>query len=238
MPSLPQAGRVWLDTIVVVTATDMIRLFAACALLAAAAAQDNEACSATTAIDGRDFPNWVRVGGATQALTGGGTRYKYRLAKVYALALYVDEAAVAGPLAGFAGRGADALAADPKFFTAVAGGAFAKTLLLNFHLRVHGDAIAKALRDALGKRLAAAPLAAFQAAVERALVAGTKAGTQLYFFCGAEHLGVAVDSTAVAETVAGGAAICAALMDTYYGADPVSHQAKDGMARGAARLLA
>ena len=35
-------------------------------------------------------------------MAGGGTRYKYGVAKVYAVGLYVDEASVAGALKAYA----------------------------------------------------------------------------------------------------------------------------------------
>ena len=41
--------------------------------LATQAAADE--CSATTPIDGQDFPQWIKRG-SKQVLTGGGTRYK------------------------------------------------------------------------------------------------------------------------------------------------------------------
>jgi hypothetical protein len=215
----------------------MPRAVALLALAAALCGAQNEECSATTQIDGRDFPEWVAVDGERQLLTGGGTRYKYRVAKVYALGLYVAEGAVAGALAPFAGKGAKALRADPAFFAAAKTGAFGKTLLLNFHLRVHGDAIAKALKDALTGRLSDAVLEEFRATVESVLEKGTKAGTKLYFFCGTDALGVAVGATTIDASIpAHGAKICGALMDTYYGSDPVSPQAKAGMAEGFAKL--
>ena len=100
----------------------MPRAVALLALAAALCGAQNEECSATTQIDGREFPEWVAVDGERQLLTGGGTRYKYRVAKVYALGLYVAEGAVAGALAPFAGKGAEALQADPAFFAAVQTG--------------------------------------------------------------------------------------------------------------------
>ena len=39
-------------------------------------------------IDGIAFPAAIKMGGVQQQLTGGGTRTKYGVAKVYALALY------------------------------------------------------------------------------------------------------------------------------------------------------
>ena len=52
------------------------------ALLVVATAHAADVCSNTQAIDGQQFPDWIKSGGSTRQLTGGGTRYKYGVAKV------------------------------------------------------------------------------------------------------------------------------------------------------------
>ena len=52
------------------------------AVLVAATAHAADVCSNTQAIDGQQFPDWIKSGGSTRQLTGGGTRYKYGVAKV------------------------------------------------------------------------------------------------------------------------------------------------------------
>ena len=47
--------------------------------------------SGGTTIAGLSFPAALKMGGVAQTLTGGGTRTKYGVAKVYALALYIDD---------------------------------------------------------------------------------------------------------------------------------------------------
>ena len=61
-----------------------------------------------------------------QALTGGGTRTKCGVAKVYALALYIDSAGGASSLSKFAGA---APTKEPKFTSALAGRSCESTAL-------------------------------------------------------------------------------------------------------------
>ena len=163
---------------------------------------------------------------------GGGTRYKYGVAKVYAVGLYVDEAAVAGALKAYADVDGKALAKDASFYAAVAK--VPVTLLLNFHRSVDGATIAGALKDSLAKKLDAATLASFEASLTGVLKDGVKPDTKLYFACGGGDLGIGLGAPDVRATAPGAA--CGALMDVYYGASPVSAQAKEGMALGFAKL--
>ena len=137
------------------------------ALLCAAYAAD--VCSNTQAIDGQPFPDWIKSGGATRQLTGGGTRYKYGVAKVYAVGLYVAESALGagGTLAKWVGGDPKALAKDASFRNSLTKMQFPKVLLLQFHRAVDGPTVAKALNDALAKKLGADVLAAFKEALER-----------------------------------------------------------------------
>ena len=54
-------------------------------------------------IDGAHFPPELKMGGSIQQLTGGGTRTKYNVAKVYAVALYLDSRGAASSLQQYAG---------------------------------------------------------------------------------------------------------------------------------------
>ena len=141
-----------------------------------------------------------------------------------------------GALASFSGKDGKSLSKDAAFFSTVVAGNFGKTLLLQFHRSVDGATVTSALKDSLAKKLEPATLEEFAAALNTVLKDGVQPNTKLYFMCGGDTLGIAAGTTTVAASA--DAKVCAALMDTYYGADPVSHQAKDGMARGAARLLA
>ena len=68
------------------------------------------------------FPDWIKSGGSTRQLTGGGTRYKYGVAKVYALGLYIDEGVASGALSKFAGKDGKQLAADQVLVIVGGGG--------------------------------------------------------------------------------------------------------------------
>ena len=78
-------------------------------------------------IDGASFPSELKMSGISQQLTGGGTRTKYGVAKVYAVALYVDTAAAASSLKKFA---SPKPTKDQKFFQALVDGTYSRTLFL------------------------------------------------------------------------------------------------------------
>ena len=78
-------------------------------------------------IDGASFPSELKMGGISQQLTGGGTRTKYGVAKVYAVALYVDTAAASSSLKKFA---SPKPIKDQKFFQALVDGTYSRTLFL------------------------------------------------------------------------------------------------------------
>ena len=82
--------------------------------------------SGGTTIDGLSFPAALKMGGVAQTLTGGGTRTKYGVAKVYALALYIDSAGGASSLSKFAGA---APTKEPKFYSALIDGSCESTAL-------------------------------------------------------------------------------------------------------------
>ena len=54
-------------------------------------------------INGAYFSSDAKMFGTVQQVTGGGTRIKYNVAKVYAVALYIDSRAAASSLKRFAG---------------------------------------------------------------------------------------------------------------------------------------
>ena len=206
------------------------------ALLIATAAHAADVCSNTQAIDGQQFPDWIKSGGSTRQLTGGGTRYKYGVAKVYALGLYIDEGVTTGALSKYAGKDGKQLAADQKFHDAVITGKFGKTLLLQFHRAVGGEKVAEALKDSLSDKLDAKTLETFKDKLFGVIADGVNKGTKLYFECSGGDVGISVD--ALKAQAKAPATVCDALLKTYYGKAPVSAQAKEGMAHGFAALAA
>lgn len=79
-------------------------------------------------------------------LLGAGVRVKTFLFtfNAYAVALYVDDAALAGPLAGFKGR-----TSSPEFFQALQTGDFRKELVLKFLRDVGQGRIQGTMRESL-----------------------------------------------------------------------------------------
>jgi hypothetical protein len=135
-----------------------------------------------TSIDGLAFPPAIKIGGHLQQLTGGGTRTKYGVAKVYAVALYLDSTAASKSLGSFAGPSAPKK--QPKFYQALIDGPFARTLYLQFHRSVAADAMVNALDEALAKRLSAAVLEKFRNGFLAAIPSSSLAkGAHVYFMC-------------------------------------------------------
>lgn len=183
-----------------------------------------------TVIDGLSFPASLRMGYVNQQLVGGGTRTKYGVAKVYAVALYIDSSGASSSLKQFAGTTAPTK--QPKFYSALIDGAFARTLALQFHRSVSSDAMVSALDESLAKRLPADVVAKFREGLIKALGDGAIAkGAQIYFMCksGTLSIGNGAPSVSVSLKLKG---VCPALFDVYYGKQPISPAAKDGAATG------
>ena len=131
-----------------------------------------------TTIDGISFPPELKMGGVRQQLTGGGTRTKYGVAKVYAVALYLDSRSASSSLKKFAGAKASA-----TFYDTLAKGSFAKTLFLQFHRSVTGTVVAEALGESLSKRLSKTSVDRFRSALLSVCPSEVPKGTKLYFMC-------------------------------------------------------
>lgn len=191
--------------------------------------------SATDAlvIDGLSFPPSMKMAGTQQLVTGGGTRTKYGVAKVYAVALYLDESGGKSALSKFATGSAPTK--NAKFYKALIDGPFARTLHLQFHRSVASDAMVTALDEAMSKRLPADALAKFRAAFLKALPAGNLAkGANVYFMCKGNTMAIGEGSPSAASTLTT-KGVCTALFDVYFGKSPVSVPAKEGVAAGFAK---
>lgn len=209
----------------------------ACDADASALPPADTVADATFRIDSQDYPEWLQHNGKKQLLTGGGTRYKFGVIKVYALGLYLGEDSISGHLAAWAGVSEKALAKDTSFAQALITGTFDRTLALQFHRSVDGATLAGAMKDSLASRLDAAMLVSFHAALDKALPNGAQAGTRLYFLCKSDGLHVAVATTEIVASVTE-PSVCNALFDIFYGASPIAPAAKDGMLAGFAKLTA
>jgi len=180
-------------------------------------------------IDGASFPSELKMGGISQQLTGGGTRTKYGVAKVYAVALYVDTAAASSSLKKFA---SPKPIKDQKFFQALVDGTYSRTLFLQMLRGVASDAMVSALEEALSKRLSSAVLAKFREALLKALPSTSLAkGDKLYFQCKGGVMSIGEGSPSAGATIKD-KAVCPAFFDVYFGKSPVSPAAKDGVAAG------
>ena len=127
-------------------------------------------------IDGAVFPPTLSKGSLVEAARG-----KYGVAKVYAVALYIDSAAAGGVLKRFASSKPPK---DGKFFQTLIDGAFPKTLYLQMLRSVASDTMATALQESLGKRLSADSVAKFRAGLLKALPSDSIAkGAKLFFQC-------------------------------------------------------
>ena len=182
-------------------------------------------------IDGIFFPPDLKMGGVLQQLTGGGTRTKYNVAKVYAVALYVDSRSAAGWLKKFAGN-----AKPPALYDALATGSFAKTLFLQFHRAVPAQAVAEALAESLAKRLPAATVDKFRVALLKICGEEVAKGAKLYFMCKGEALSMG-GGTPDAQATLKEKGTCNAFFDIYLGKAPISAAAKEGIGVGFAQRL-
>ena len=185
-----------------------------------------------TTIDGLSFEASVKMGGVSQQLTGGGTRTKYGVAKVYAVALYLDAAGGESALKKFGGKSASSLKGQAAFYSALIDGAFARTLALKFHRSVSSDAMVNALDEAMAKRLPSEATRKFRESLFKALGAGAIAkGAEVYFMCRAGTLMIGSGAPSAGATLRE-KGVCSALFDVYYGKQPVSAAAKEGAASG------
>jgi hypothetical protein len=115
----------------------MLAALAAASLAVPAHAQDW-----TVPMSGVPFP--VQRDGMT--LLGGGVRVKKMVFtfKAYAVALYVSDAALAGPLAAHKGK-----TTSPEFYQALQTGDFDKMLVLHFLRNLSQSRIQEAMRESL-----------------------------------------------------------------------------------------
>ncbi len=117
-------------------------LVAAVALAASAAAVAAPAQTWTEPKSGTAFE--VKKDGMT--LLGAGLRVKKMVFtfKAYAVALYVDDAALSGPLAAFKGK-----TISPELYQALQSGDFRKELVLHFLRTLSANRIQEAMRESL-----------------------------------------------------------------------------------------
>lgn len=170
--------------------------------------------------------------GAAETLTGVGIRTKTMLkVKVYAFGIYIEPTAAREKLTGFAGKDANALARDPKFYDALLAMQVPMTLRLVMTRNVGGEDMAEAFDGALRPRVqkVARELPGGEAALAtfRGLFSldKLKKGTVLDFSCspdGMLHSAVGGEQKPMLESKA----LCWALFDVYLGLQPIMPDGK------------
>lgn len=159
--------------------------------------------SSGSTIDGLAFPG--TFGGGN--LLGGGLRSKYGVVKVYSVGVYAEKV--------------------PSKMDGLISGSMKKALLLRFHRGVGADAVAGALKDALVPRLGAKGASSFKDALDKAMGGDVAKGDSLSFACKGSSMSISLNG-------GGGASLsgkaCESLFDVYLGKDPISKEAKQGVA--------
>ncbi len=161
-------------------------------------------------------------------LLGAGLRVKkitFIKVKVYAVGLYVDDAALTGPLAAYRGK-----TADPAFFKDLVWGDFPKELVLHFVRDVGQGRIQDAMREAL-EGADKGPLDAFVSYFPE-----VKSGQECVLRWGS---GGVLETTMAGEARAPirDKAFAAAVFALYVGEHPLQDDIKAGITSRAADLL-
>jgi Chalcone isomerase-like len=201
----------------------ILRLLAATSALAFLAAA-SPAEDVVEPASGVTFP--VKRDGAT--LLGTGLRVKkiaFIKAKVYAVGLYVGDAALAGPLSAHRGK-----TADPAFFKDLVWGDFPKEVVLHFVRNVGQGRIQDAMREAL-EGAAKGPLDAFVSYFPE-----VKTGQECILRWGS---GGVLETTMAGESrpPIRDKAFAAAVFALYVGEHPLQDDIKAGLTSRAAELL-
>ena len=224
----------------------MQRLFLICWLLLTAGEEEafqegaplRGLSQSTSSVDGRFFRDEMMLQGTAQSFIGGGTRYKYKYIKIYALGMYVDREA---------GLPALKEMETEKKFELLRMSPWPKSMVLNFHRSVDSATVAGAIKDSLQSSLDQETLIGFHTAITKALTltGGTQVGLKLYFMCNGNNVVVAAEppegnAGLKGETVVNGGnhglrGLCGALLNVYFGNDPVAPAAKQGIADHLAR---
>jgi len=121
-----------------------MRLLAAVAAMTVLGAVDGRPIGAEDVVEARSGVKFAAKNGS-ESLLGVGLRTRTFLkVKVYAIGLYVSDAALAGPLAAYKGK-----TESPGFYAELVNGDFDKQVTLKFVRDVGQETIQEAMRDAL-----------------------------------------------------------------------------------------
>ena len=195
--------------------------------------------SLSSLIDGMDFPDTIKINGATQSLVGGGTRTKWSF-KVYTVGIYSEVKIVQSlkkkynePMNNNGDKVNKMLTRD---FSESGGGA--KTLLLQFRREVSAPDMVEALSDALVTKIGKDKSTKFSQFILNMAPDRLTKGTNFYISCKGEKLLSSLNNNNSKESSSSISikGLCTAIFDVYLGNNPVSQAAKDGFEQGFADM--
>ena len=201
--------------------------------------------SSTRIIDGMDFPDTIKINGATQSLVGGGTRTKWSF-KVYTVGIYSDIKIIQSlkkkyhePMNNNGDKVNNKLLTRDFSDSKLSGGG-AKTLLLQFRREVSAPDMVEALSDALVTKIGKDKSIKFSEFILNMAPDRLTKGTNFYISCKGEKLISSLnnnnnskESSSSSISIKG---LCTAIFDVYLGNNPVSQAAKDGFEQGFADM--
>jgi len=202
--------------------------------------------SSSSLIDGMDFPDTIKINGATQSLVGGGTRTKWSF-KVYTVGIYSEVKIIQSlkkkyhePMNNNGDKVNNMLTRD--FSDSKLSGGGAKTLLLQFRREVSAPDMVEALSDALITKIGKDKSTKFSEFILNMAPDRLIKGTNFYISCRGEKLLSSLnnnnnnsnkESSSSSISIKG---LCTAIFDVYLGNNPVSQAAKDGFEQGFADM--
>ena len=198
--------------------------------------------SSTRIIDGMDFPDTIKINGATQSLVGGGTRTKWSF-KVYTVGIY-SEVKIIQSLKKKYNEPTNNGEVTRDFSDSKLSGGGAKTLLLQFRREVSAPDMVEALSDALVTKIGKDKSIKFSEFILNMAPDRLIKGTNFYISCKGEKLISSLnknnnnnnnskESSSSSISIKG---LCTAIFDVYLGNNPVSQAAKDGFEQGFADM--
>ena len=197
--------------------------------------------SSSSLIDGMDFPDTIKINGATQSLVGGGTRTKWSF-KVYTVGIYSEVKIIQSLKKKYNGptnNGEVNMLLTRDFSDSKLSGGGAKTLLLQFRREVSAPDMVEALSDALVTKIGKDKSTKFSEFILNMAPNRLTKGTNFYISCKGEKLISSLNNNNNSKESSSSISIkglCTAIFDVYLGNNPVSQAAKDGFEQGFADM--
>ena len=187
-----------------------------------------------------DFPDTIKINGATQSLVGGGTRTKWSF-KVYTVGIYSEVKIIQSLKKKYNGptnNGEVNMLLTRDFSDSKLSGGGAKTLLLQFRREVSAPDMVEALSDALVTKIGKDKSTKFSQFILNMAPDRLTKGTNFYISCKGEKLLSSLNNNNNKESSSSISikGLCTAIFDVYLGNNPVSQAAKDGFEQGFADM--